>query len=162
MNLFNRLSELLAENLSCWLDRPEPAEALLARVLRAMTYLVDQARARAARAIAVERRLARELERHRAEAERRQTLLHAREQGGRGGEMEARYTTALLNAEHARASLRDLEARLACARWEYSLFLTAQPTHAGPPGELERNFAHLETEWLALLGSEMEDRYGQP
>ena len=70
MSIFSRLSDIIASNLNALLDRVENPEALLVQVIREMEEGLAAARRYAALAIAAERRIGRELEQNRAEAER--------------------------------------------------------------------------------------------
>jgi phage shock protein A len=161
MNLITRLSELLSENGAARFEHEMP-EVVLAQVLRELTEIVDCARAHAASVFAVERRLERELERNRAEAQRwhvlaayrphlaDRVLRYAGESDDRVRELEERYTTARLNSEHVRTGLRDLEARLARVRTEQELCGTAELTECDHFGALQRQFEDLEAEWLGL------------
>jgi phage shock protein A len=66
MGFFARLSELISANLNALLDGAEDPQKMLAQVVREMEAGLVTARQRGAKAVAAERRLDRELDRHRA------------------------------------------------------------------------------------------------
>ncbi|MBM4073715.1 MAG: hypothetical protein FJ271_33060 [Planctomycetes bacterium] len=65
MGLFARLSDMVSANRHALLDTVEDPEKMLSQVLREMEEGLTAARLQAARAIAAERRLERELVEHR-------------------------------------------------------------------------------------------------
>lgn len=69
MGIFARLSNLIAANTHALLDRVEDPEVMLQQVVRDMEEGLAAARQQAARAIAAERRVQRELNHNRAAAD---------------------------------------------------------------------------------------------
>src|SRR5690348_9933192 len=69
MSVFSRLSEIIASNLSALLDRAEDPELLLRQFIYEMEEGFGIAKRHAATVIATERRLGRELEWNRDQAE---------------------------------------------------------------------------------------------
>src|SRR5438270_172646 len=133
MGVFSRLSDIITANVHALLDRAEHPERMLAQVIREMEASLARARHYAAAAIAAERHLARELERHRAEARHwrehaRQALTAGREDLARRAllrkaehdnlirELEPQLAAARQTGDNVRTALRALEARLAEAR----------------------------------------------
>src|SRR5947209_9473243 len=68
MSVFSRVSDIVVANIHALLDRAD-SEALLAQVIREMEAGLAEARRAAAVAVAAERRLGRERDRHRAAAD---------------------------------------------------------------------------------------------
>ena len=64
MRLFNRIGDIIAANLNDWVDRFEDPEVMLKQALREMETMIEATTASAARAIAGERLLAKELADH--------------------------------------------------------------------------------------------------
>ncbi len=133
MNLFTRISDIITANVNALLDKAENPEALIAQVVREMESGLERARRYGATAIAAERRLARELERHREQAvswkeKARRALASGREDLARQAllhKVENEELVRALLTQHARAqetsatvrsALTALEARLAEAR----------------------------------------------
>jgi phage shock protein A len=133
MGVLSRLSRILTANLHGLLDRAENLEAMLDQAVRDMEEGVARVRRSTAVAIADERRLGRESERHRALADRWRDRAQkavaagdeplARRALGRWHEhraaaivFAAQYAEAVETSETARAALGELESRLADAR----------------------------------------------
>jgi phage shock protein A len=133
MGVLSRLSNIVTANLHSLLDRAENLEAMLDLAIRDMDAGLARARRATAAAIAGERLLRREADRHRALAV--QWRDRAREALAVGDEAQARQAlepwqehdvlASRLDAEHAEADqasaaarhvLRSLESRLAEAR----------------------------------------------
>ncbi len=68
MRLFQRISDIIAANLNDLVDRFEDPEAMLKHAIREMETMIEEATGGAARAIAGERLLARDLARPRAKS----------------------------------------------------------------------------------------------
>ncbi|MGP0063435.1 MAG: PspA/IM30 family protein [Isosphaeraceae bacterium] len=68
MRLFRRIGDIIAANLNEWVDRFEDPEVMLKQALREMETMIEGATAGAARAIAGERLLAKELADHERKA----------------------------------------------------------------------------------------------
>jgi phage shock protein A len=68
MRLFRRIGDIIAANLNDLVDRFEDPEVMLKQAIREMEAMIDDATAAAARAIAGERLLARDLSGHREKA----------------------------------------------------------------------------------------------
>jgi len=65
MNIFGRISDIIAANVNALLDKAEEPEKMIAQIIREMTGALERARQQGAAAIATERQLARELNEHR-------------------------------------------------------------------------------------------------
>lgn len=154
MGLFTRLSGIVSANLHGLLDSVEDPEKMLAQVVREMEEGLTAARQQAARAIAVERRLERELSEHRAAVQHchdqarraltmqredaaRQALLRKHEHETLAGEIEAQHAAALATSQEVRAALQSLEARLGQVRRRFQ-FLLAQHSAAQVRREVAR------------------------
>src|SRR5262245_25190156 len=74
MPIFRRVADMLSANLNDLIERFEDPESLLRQAVREMEAAVDQTMAAAARSIASERLLSRQIDEHRRHSE----LLHAR------------------------------------------------------------------------------------
>jgi phage shock protein A len=124
---------LIAANTHALLDRAENPETMLKQVVRDMEEGLAAARQQAARAIAAERRLQRELQQNRAAAHRwqeqaRRALTAGREDLARKAlaqkiehddlvkELEAQHAAADSTSKEVKAALRTLETRLAHIR----------------------------------------------
>lgn len=133
MGIFTRVSDIITANLNSLLDRAENPEAMLAQVLREMADGLTRARRYAAVAIAAERRLRRERDDNRLQAEHwkaragealaanredlaRRALAHKQEHDALAKSLDQQLAEASQTAESARTALRALEGRLAEAR----------------------------------------------
>jgi phage shock protein A len=133
MGIFARLSDIIASNVNALLDKAENPEWLIGQVIREMEDALGKAKRYAATAIAAERRLGRELEQNRSQADfwkakAREALAASREDLARKalarkkehddliGSLEIQYAEALQTGARVRTALRALEARLAEAR----------------------------------------------
>jgi phage shock protein A len=133
MGLFARLTELISANLNSLLDAAEDPERMLAQVIRELEESLSGARQQGARAVAAERRLARELEQNRAEARNwnerarlalagrredlaRKALARKLEHDDLARVLETQWSAARQGSDEVKAALRALEARLAEAR----------------------------------------------
>src|SRR5262249_22807442 len=112
MSLFSRLSGIVAGNLNALLDRVESPVVISAQILREMEDGLVEAKRYAVAAIAAERRLARELEQQRLEAQRWKT--RAREALAAGREDLARQ--ALARKQEHEEIAAGLETQAATAR----------------------------------------------
>jgi phage shock protein A len=154
MGIFTRLSEILSSNLHALLDKAENPERMIGQIIREMEQGLASARQCAASAIAAERRIARELQRNRAEAQmwqaRAREALHAgREDLARRAlarklehddltaELDRQHLAARETAQNVRVSLRAIEARLTEARRKQRL-LIARHRAAKARAELQR------------------------
>jgi phage shock protein A len=101
MRLFRRIGDIVAANLNEWVDRFEDPELMLKQALREMETMIEAATAGAARAIAGERLLAREL----ADHERKARSWNARAEGAviRGDDDLARQAIARAHEHEAMA-----------------------------------------------------------
>jgi len=68
MNIFSRISDIVAANVNALLDKAEDPEKMIAQIIREMREALERARQHGAGAIATERQLARELNEHRNQA----------------------------------------------------------------------------------------------
>jgi phage shock protein A len=133
MGIVSRVSDILTANLNALLDRTEDPEAMLAQVVRAMEDDLARARRAAAVAIAAERRLRRERDGHRTQADHwkgrarealaagredlaRRALVRKQEHDTLARSLDEQHAEAAQTGESARAALLALEARLAEAR----------------------------------------------
>jgi phage shock protein A len=173
MNLFSRLSELLEGDLDDFGDRAEDPELLSARILNEMEAIVDGARRYAAVLIAVERRLAHDLDQSRGQAERwrhkaaealaagrddlvRRALARKEEQDDLARHLETEHTAARQISAQARASLEMLEARLTEARQrQRSLLARHWALAAGAP---DAELAPVRFDFLEQRLSELDHR----
>ena len=69
MNIFSRLSDIISANLNALLDRAENPEVMIAHIIREMEEGLARARRLGASAVAAEKRIGRELEQKRQQAE---------------------------------------------------------------------------------------------
>src|SRR5947209_3923807 len=112
MAVFARLSGVITARFHALLDRIEDPELLLAQLVRAMEDDLAAARQQAARALAAERRLQRELQPHQQAAQHwqeqaRRALAHQREELARralGWKIEQDDLMRTLQAQHAEAA----------------------------------------------------------
>lgn len=133
MGIFARLSDIISSNLNALLDRAENPEWMIAQIVREMEEGLASAKRYAATAIAAERRIGRELEQNRLQAEQwkskaRQALAADREELARRAlarkmehedlvhSLEQQHGETLQTCQNVRTSLYALEARLAEAR----------------------------------------------
>ncbi len=133
MGIFTRVSDIITANLNALLDRAENPEAMLAQIIREMADGLSRARPYAAVAIAAERRLRRDRDDNRLQAEHwkgraaealasgredlaRRAIERKQEHDAIARTLDEQYTDAAQTAESARTALRALEARLAEAR----------------------------------------------
>jgi phage shock protein A len=133
MGIFARLSDIITSNINALLDRAENPEWMIAQIIREMEEGLASAKRYAATAIAAERRIGRELEQNRLQAEHwkskaRQALTAEREDLARRAlvrkmehedlvrSLESQHAQALQTCQNVRSALHALEARLAEAR----------------------------------------------
>jgi phage shock protein A len=133
MTILSRCSDIVVANINALLDRVEDPEAMITQIIRDMEDSLAAARGHAAKAIAVERWLLRELTRERAEIEQwqtkartavaanhddlaRQALTRKKELEMSVAELAIQHTASLEASAQARAALGTLEANLAAAR----------------------------------------------
>jgi phage shock protein A len=133
MGIFSRVSDIITANLNALLDRAEDPEVLLAQVVREMEAGIATGRRSAAVAIAAERRLQREWDDHRAQADHwtgrardalaagredlaRRALARKHEHAALAESLAEQHADAAQTSRSARTFLRALEARLAEAR----------------------------------------------
>src|SRR4051812_32432147 len=138
MGVFSRLSDLVVANVYALLDLAEDPERMLSQVIREMEAGLAVARRHAAVAIAAERRLARELEQHRAAAEHwqgkagealtagrealaRQALARKLEHEDLVRGLAVQQAAVTQTGERLRSALRALDNRLADARRRQAL-----------------------------------------
>lgn len=155
MSILARLSDLLRVNVHALLDRAEDPERMAAHLLHTLEEGLDAARAEAARALAAERGLKREVEQHRAAAEHwqeqgRVAVSRGRQDLARGALGRALDEQDLLHAledQHAVAQelsaqacqvIAELEDRLAQARRRLTL-LSARKALAQVRFEVQRH-----------------------
>ncbi len=132
MRILSRCSDIIVANLNGLLDKSENPESMIAQVIREMEEGLDVARSHAATAIAMERRLNRELAEQRSGIEYWQTKARAAVAASRddlarmalarkkeldisAAELATQHTAALETSTQVRASLHDLEINLAAA-----------------------------------------------
>ncbi len=133
MSIFSRLSDIITANINALLDRAENPEVMIAEIIREMEEGLANAKCYAATAIAAERRIGRELEQNRIQAEHwkgkarealaagredlaRRALIRKREHEDLAKSLEGQHHESLQTSQNVRTSLRALEARLAEAR----------------------------------------------
>jgi phage shock protein A len=133
MNIFSRISDIIAAYINALLDKAEHSEAMIAQVVRAMEDGLMRAKGFGATAIALERRLGQDLEQHRGQAslwkERARTALvssqeelarvalgHKIENEDVVRSLEAQCVRARQTSATVRTAIRALEAKLAEAR----------------------------------------------
>jgi phage shock protein A len=133
MGIFSRLSDLIVANVNALLDKAENPERMLAQIIREMEEGLGTARQQAATAIALERRLTRELQHHQNESGHwkeqarlaltsnredlaRQALARKIEHDDLARGLSSQCSGAQETSSHVRAALRALELRLAEAR----------------------------------------------
>src|SRR4051812_33075819 len=133
MGIFSRVSDIITANLNGLLDRAEDPEAMLAQVVREMEAGVAAARRSAAVAVAAERRLQREWDDNRSQADHwtgrarealaagreelaRRALARKHEHAALAQVLAEQHADASQTGRSARTALRALEARLAEAR----------------------------------------------
>jgi phage shock protein A len=154
MGIFTRISELVSANLHALLDSVEDPEKMLAQVVREMEDGLAAARRQAARAIAAERRLERELNQQRVAAEHwtdqagkalqngredlaRQALARKLEHVALAAEIEGQHHAAKATSREVRSALQVLEGRLGRVRRKLRLLL-AQHSAAKVRREVSR------------------------
>jgi phage shock protein A len=140
MSILGRFSDVVSLNIHALLDRAENPERLLAHLLRTLEEGLADAKLKAARAIAGERRLRRELGRHRAAAQHwkeqaRLALARRREDLARRAlacKIDHDAVVAALEVQHRHAhqlsadvkmGLQAFNKRLAEARHRHTLLL---------------------------------------
>jgi len=140
MSIFSRLSDIITSNINALLDRAENPEWMIAQIIREMEEGLASAKRYVATAIAAERRIDRELEQNRLQAERwkskaRQAMTAGREDLARRAlarkmehedlvhSLEIQHEQALQTCQNVRTSLHALEARLAEARRKQCMLL---------------------------------------
>jgi phage shock protein A len=133
MGIFARLSDIITSNINALLDRAENPEWLIAQIIREMEEGLASAKHYAATALAAERRIGRELEQNRFQAEHwkakaREALAADREDLARRAlsrkmehedlvqSLEQQDLEAIQICQTVRTTLHALEARLAEAR----------------------------------------------
>jgi phage shock protein A len=133
MGIFARLSDIITSNINALLDRAENPELMIAQIIREMEEGLASAKRYAATALAAERRIGRELEQNRLQAEHwkakaRQALAADHEDLARRAlarkmehedlvqSLERQHLEAVQTCQTVRTSLHALEARLAEAR----------------------------------------------
>jgi phage shock protein A len=143
MSIFSRISDIISANINALLDRAENPERMIAQIVREMEEGLAQARGYTATAIAAERRLTRELEHNRAEAQHwherartalnqdredlaRRALVRKKEHQALVHSLQLQHEQARATSARVRASLRALEARLAEARRKQRALLARQ------------------------------------
>jgi phage shock protein A len=145
MSILGRFSDLVSMNMHALLDRAENPERLLAHLLRTLEEGLAAAKLQAARAIAGERRLRRELGGHRAAArhwqeQARLALAQRREDLARralackvdhdavAATLEVQHRLAHQLSAQVKGSLQILNNRIAEARHRQTLLLTRMRT----------------------------------
>jgi phage shock protein A len=145
MGVLSRLSNLVTANLHALLDRAENLEVLLDQAVRDLEAGLSRARQATAVAIAAERRLQREADRHRSlatewrdrarealaagnETLARQALDRWHEHDVTSTDLDAEHAEAAQACESARSALRGLESRLSEARRRERLLLVRHRT----------------------------------
>jgi phage shock protein A len=130
MGIFARLSDIITSNINALLDRAENPEWMIAQIIREMEQGLASAKGYAATAIAAERRIGRELEQNRLQAEHwkakaREALAADREDLARRAlarkmehedlvqSLERQHLESLQTCQTVRTALHALEARLA-------------------------------------------------
>jgi phage shock protein A len=133
MGIFARVSDIIVSNINALLDKAEDPEKMLAQIIREMEEGLASAKRYAATAIAAERRIGRELDQNRAQAEfwktkartaltlkrddlARRLLARKQEHEDLVQSLEVQHAQALQTSTQVRTALRALEARLAEAR----------------------------------------------
>jgi phage shock protein A len=133
MSVFSRLSKIVASNLSALLDRAEDPELLLRQFIHEMEEGLGAAKRHAATVIATERRLERELEWNRGQAEVWKTRARHALDGGREDlareavthkldhdtlvhDLARQHSAARNTSNRVRSALGVLERRLSDAR----------------------------------------------
>jgi phage shock protein A len=174
MGIFSRLSDLIVANINALLDKAENPERMLAQIVREMEEGLGTARQQAATAIALDRRLTRELHQHQHEAMHwkeqarlalasnredlaRQALARKIEQDDLVRGLSAQSSSAQETSSQVRAALRALELRLAEARRKQKTLLArhraakirlevqrAAVSVVPDPGTSFAKFAHIE------------------
>jgi len=145
MSILGRFSDVVSMNIHALLDRAENPERLLAHLLRTLEHGLAAAKQQAARAIAGERRLRRELGGHRAAArhwqeQARLALAQGREDLARralaykvdhdsvAANLEDQHRLAHQLSAQVKGSLQTLNNRLAEARHRQTILLTRMRT----------------------------------
>src|SRR5262245_31662462 len=103
MGIFPRLFQPFRLAVRRWLERVLPPERLLGRLVRSTEQALAEARRLAATAIATERRLRQEVERH------RRALACREKHDALARELEARHAAARDTSEAVKAYWRSLE-----------------------------------------------------
>jgi phage shock protein A len=133
MQLFQRIGDIIAANLNDLVDRFEDPEVMLKQAIREMDSMIDGATAGAARAIAGERLLAKDLEDHQQQAARwregadesvsrgdddlaRQAIARALEHEAMARALAEERTSAEKMAEVLRSQVAAIKAKEAEAR----------------------------------------------
>jgi phage shock protein A len=133
MRLFQRIGDIIAANLNDMVDRFEDPEVMLKQAIREMDAIIEGATACAARAIAGQRLLSKDLADHeekavswRARAEEgvargdddlaRRALARAHEHEAMAGALRERHTSAEQTAQALRSQVAALKAKRAEAR----------------------------------------------
>jgi phage shock protein A len=133
MRILSRCSDIIVANINVLLDKAENPEAMIGQVIREMEDDLAVARSHAARAIAAERRLSRELAEQRICIEYWQTkaraavvanredlaraaLVRKKELEIAAAELATQHTAALETSMQVRTTLHALETNLTVAR----------------------------------------------
>jgi phage shock protein A len=118
MQLFQRISDIIAANLNELVDRFEDPEVMLKQAIREMDAMIEQATSAAARAIAGERLLAKDLADH--EGKTRRWRTRAEQAVGQGDDALARQAIARAH-EHETLACALLEQRSTAAQTAQAL-----------------------------------------
>lgn len=142
-NLFKRMNDIISANINDLLDRIEDPERMIKQIIREMEENINQCKEDVITAIASEKKLFRELEQHRRQADdwlnKAQTALEAdKEELARSAlirkkeidkiisDLEPAWETAKTTSERLKTQLRQLEAKLAEAKLKRSTLIARQ------------------------------------
>lgn len=149
MRLFRRIGDIVAANLNELVDRFEDPELMLKQAIREMETMIEDATAAAARAIAGERLLARDLSNHDQKARRwtaraeeavrnsdddlgRQAVARSLEHRAMATALAEQHSSADRNAQALRGQIEAMRAKQAEARRKLaSLSVRRQMVEAG-------------------------------
>ena len=123
MRLFRRIGDIVAANLSDLVDRFEDPEVMLKQAIREMETMIEHATGAAARAIAAERMLARDLSDHERHARRWRDRAEEAVGHGHGDDDLARQAIARAHEHEAMAQALAVEG---CASEQTSQTLRVQ------------------------------------
>ena len=124
MRLFRRVGDIIAANLNDLVDRFEDPEVMLKQAIREMETMIEDATAAAARAIAGERLLARDLSDHEQKARRWQTRAEA---AVRDGDDDLARQAIARVLEHQAMTLALAEQQSSAERTAQALRLRSTP-----------------------------------